>query len=793
MAQKERGVTGSFGTWLAGLSREELAGLLTERPDATADPEPSTLGELAERLSGPHGVMAAFAACDLPLVQFAEALAALGGTAPRSDAEALLGAAPDDFARVLDALVRRGLVWPADGLLHLAETLGEWPIGDGPLGLGPSAAVLLPHLRAEDLRRIVRGLGVEPPGKRKAELLEAALAGLSDAERVRRVVAAAPQQERRLIEKVARAGRVDDYQGIYLFGQKGPYAWALARGLLVQPDWLEPLMPAEVALALRGPSYQAPFTPAAPSVGTAAAPEATVTAEFGAASARAVEQMEAVLRSCASEPPTRLKSGGLGVRELRRTAKRTGGSEDAVRLWLELAAAEGLLDWRDGALVPTAKGGDPLPAAERLASMVRTWAHMPRLPLLDDPEEGRGASLDTRAYDPAAPRLRAAVLGSLASLPGGRGATGPEQLVAAVTWRSPLLFEDAELAPPYIAAVWQEAELLGVLAHGALTATGRVLAGAEAQTTLDEAAVDALEAACGRVLLQGDLTAVVPGPPAPWLAVLLDLVADRESRGTASVWRFGLASVRRALDAGRSAEGIRSDLEAAAGTDLPQPLAYLIDDVARRHGEVTVTALACAICCSRPALLAEILAHRGLRRLKLRELAPTVLASAEPVDQTLMALRAAGYVPVGAGDTGALLIERAPARPSHRPARPSRRGRRPAGKHEASRPRTPIDLADRLHGTSPDLPAETDGVGAGMADLAPHLSVSERRMLVHAVRTGTAVGIDYVNAEGNPTTRVIEKIRLDAPFLTAWCRLRDDERVFRIGRVQAVTPAVLMT
>lgn len=252
------------------------------------------------------------------------------------------------------------------------------------------------------------------------------------------------------------------------------------------------------------------------------------------------------------------------------------------------------------------------------------------------------------------------------------------------------------MAPPYIAAVWQEAELLGVLAHGVLTQTGRVLAG-DAQTTLDEAAADVLEAACGKVLLQSDLTAVVPGPPAPWLADLLDLVAERESRGTASVWRFSLASVRRALDTGRSAEGIRSDLEAAAGTDLPQPLAYLIDDVARRHGEIAVTALACAICCSRPALLAEILAHRGLRRLRPRELAPTVLASAEPVDRTLEALRAAGYVPVGAGDGGAPVIERAPARPA-------RRRKRPAGKDEASRPRTPIDLAARLHGTSPDPP-----------------------------------------------------------------------------------------
>ncbi|MEW2354896.1 helicase-associated domain-containing protein [Spirillospora sp. NPDC029432] len=737
MAQAEKEAAGSFGLWLAGLSQKELAGLLAERPETMAAPEPLTLGELAERLSGAHGVLVALATCDLPSLQLAEALAALGGTAATADVEELLDAERGDFENVRNGLSRRGLVWPEGDLLHLAEALRQWPLGNGPLGLGPPSAVVLPLLRADDLRRIVRGLGVEALGKRKAELLDAALAGLGDADRVRRVVAAAPQRERRQLEKVARDGHIDGHEGIYLFGREGPYTWALERGLLVQPDWLGPVMPAEVAMALRGPSYRAPFMPSAPSVGTDKVPESVVAAEFAAMSACAVEEMSVVLRSCASQPPARLKTGGVGVRELRRMAKRTGGSEDAARLWFELAVAEGLLDWRDGALVPAAEGDEP-PAAERLASMLRTWVRMPRLPLLEDPEQGRGAPLHPRGHDPAAPRLRAAVLQSLADLPPGHGADGPGQLVAAVTWRRPLLFEDAELAPPYLKAVWQEAELLGVLARGALTPTGLALADVNSPTSLDAAAADALQAACDEVLLQADLTAVVPGPPSPRLAALLDSAADRESRGTASVWRFSPASVRRALDAGRSAGGLRADL-LAAGTDLPQPLAYLIDDVARRHGEVTVTALACAVCCSRPALLVEILAHRGLRRLGLRELAPTVLASAEPVDETLDALREAGYLPVGTGG-GPPVIERAAPRPS-------RRRKRPAPSAGRSRPSTPIDLAARLHGTSLGVPAGTDDVAAGLAELAPHLSASERRILAHAVETGTAICIDYVNGE----------------------------------------------
>ncbi|MFC5747700.1 hypothetical protein [Actinomadura rugatobispora] len=45
-----------------------------------------------------------------------------------------------------------------------------------------------------------------------------------------------------------------DDQGVYLVRDDGSHAWALARGLLVHLDWLEPVIPAEVALALRGPS-----------------------------------------------------------------------------------------------------------------------------------------------------------------------------------------------------------------------------------------------------------------------------------------------------------------------------------------------------------------------------------------------------------------------------------------------------------------------------------------------------------------------------------------------------------
>ncbi|WP_351231152.1 helicase-associated domain-containing protein [Streptomyces sp. NPDC002133] len=65
-----------------------------------------------------------------------------------------------------------------------------------------------------------------------------------------------------------------------------------------------------------------------------------------------------------------------------------------------------------------------------------------------------------------------------------------------------------------------------------------------------------------------DLTAVVTGTPSAPLAALLDLVADRETSGTASVWRFSPGSVRRALDAGHSPDELTADLGAVAAGPL---------------------------------------------------------------------------------------------------------------------------------------------------------------------------------------------------------------------------------
>ncbi|EST27860.1 helicase-associated domain-containing protein, partial [Streptomyces roseochromogenus] len=147
------------------------------------------------------------------------------------------------------------------------------------------------------------------------------------------------------------------------------------------------------------------------------------------------------------------------------------------------------------------------------------------------------------------------------------------------------------------------------------------------------------------VLLQADLTAVAPGPLRRPLADVLDVLADVESKGGATVYRFTPASVRRALDAGRTATDLHAFLTEHSRTPVPQPLAYLIDDVARKHGHLRVGAASAYVRCDDDTLLNEILADKRAAALRLRRLAPTVLAAQTDPAALLEGLRAMGYAP----------------------------------------------------------------------------------------------------------------------------------------------------
>ncbi len=99
-----------------------------------------------------------------------------------------------------------------------------------------------------------------------------------------------------------------------------------------------------------------------------------------------------------------------------------------------------------------------------------------------------------------------------------------------------------------------------------------------------------LPAEIDRVYLQADLTAIAPGPLAPPLDLRLRTIAMRESRAQASTYRFSTESLGAGMTEGETAESIREFLRGLSLTGIPQPLDYLIESTAARHGLIRVRA-----------------------------------------------------------------------------------------------------------------------------------------------------------------------------------------------------------
>lgn len=649
-------------------------------------------------------------------------------------------------AEALRRLRDRALVLPApSGQLALPSVLHALAARMDGYGR-PADTLLTQAYNAPEIKRIAAVLGIEQ--RTRADAQAAVGAVLADPDRVRKLVATAPAPAHELLGHMLQGpplmrthcfvSRYGEYAGPdrkYTFREGGSgdegTDWLAERGMVVPvgTDLVE--LPYEVGRALRQ-DQDAPSPRLAPEPLTHLAPLPRDWAGHGAVAAGAAAwRVELVLRELAAQPVAIRKAGGIAVRDTRRLAKAAGTSEEHTRLWLDLAVNAGLVAPHAGEENAPARGRGRrrpdapkqpvrlLPSerydawaaatpAGKLLPLVAAWTVVPEV-FTYWPEDGETPVALVTPQDLYAVPVRSGVLQALATLPDGHGLAageeGRDELLERATWFRPVLGtgyddEEDEAVTGRLQATLAEAELLGLVAHGALTSVGRAVAGlldagaarhypavpgadadpaaggtdrlgeglaerpalAEAVAALRDALRSMLPAPNTTASFQADSTATVTGAPAPDLAALLSAVGDIESEGHAVVWRITPASLRRAFDAGWGADEILERLAAVCrpGTSLPQPLAYTVKDVARGHGRLRVVRSACCIRSEDTALIAEVAAVRGLAKLGLRKIAPTVLIATAPPEETLAALRAAGYAPALEAETGTTVLERVP-------------------------------------------------------------------------------------------------------------------------------------
>ncbi|MEU4694487.1 helicase-associated domain-containing protein [Actinoplanes sp. NPDC023714] len=619
------------------------------------------------------------------------------------------------------------------------------------------------------------------------------------------------------------SGDISDKSGMSTIAE--PIRWLVEQHILVpvseagrapRPDGELVELPREIGMLLRrdtGPlGALRPFPPL---------PEAPIRDRKAADSAgagqvmEAVRATEAILEALAAEAAPVLRAGGLGVRDLKRLARAAGVDEPAAALLIEIAYAAGLL----GESEVNARGTNGaaqdvfLPTgaydlwraagvAQRWATLARSWLVMTRQPGLIGRRDEKDRPINPLAPDAeraGAPQARREALDALADLEAG-AAPSVDDLLGLLTWQTPRRSRGREVAHR---DAYAGATLLGVTGLGAVTSYARLLladpepdetdplglhpseAPADAVRALDEL----LPAPVDHVLVQADLTVVVPGPPEPELAAELDAVAEPESAGGASVFRVTPASVRRALDIGYRADDLHTLFRRRSRTPVPQTLTYLIDDTARKHGGLRSGSAGSYLRSDDEALLAEVLGDKRLVPVDLRRIAPTVLVSPRPVARLLGALREAGYAPVAEDAGGATVLTRPKARraPTRTPriaeplGPPLLAGPRLAGVVEQLRRG---DIATRAARRAPITVRAAQGQAVpGLTAVQQHSQAMA--VLQQAVRDKVKVWVGYVDSHGATLSRLVKPVSMSAGYLRAEDERGESLHTFALHRITA--------
>ncbi len=703
-----------------GWPDERLSALLEARPDLAA-PAPHDSSQLAARVVVKASVLRALDTLD------ALELAVLQALVQDTDA-AELGTTPEAVAHAVERLELLALVWGS-----------------------PTRPVLV----VGELLRLPSG----PPLDEVPGLLEDL----------------APQA-RAILDHLDDTGADGRWSG-----GAGPTADLVAAGLLTRIDERHVTLPWHVRLGLvraRDAGIDQP-----PALATSERPQSLVDRAAAGAAFELVRRTDLLLDRWGTHPPPALKAGGLGVRELRAAATLLHVENDVAALVIETAWAAGLVD--QGMSDEVEAGWLPTDAydawqlggtAQKWATLARAWLANPRLVsavgkrVADKPVNALSPDL-ARNWQVA---LRTDVLAELAELPVDTAlaaGTGQASLVARMRWRRP---RRPSLRLNQVGPTLDEAALLGITGLNALSGFGRqVIAGTDPAPALD----DLLPAPVDHVLLQADLTAIAPGPLEHDLAHQLALLADVESRGGATVYRFAATSVRRAFDAGWSAAEVHDFVAATSRTPVPQSLTYLVDDVSRRFGTLRAGHAESFLRSDDETALTELMHASGADALRLRRIAPTVVISDVPLGTLLPRIRELGLAPVVEAVDGTVRV----ARPDVFRARSRRRSPAAAtGVRTVARTAavvTAIRAGDRSTAARP-----TRGTSASNP-------TDVIAMLRQAAEAHEQLLIGYVGNDGTVAERLVTPERVEGGRLSAYDERSDGSRTFAIHRITAVSRA----
>ena len=546
--------------------------------------------------------------------------------------------------------------------------------------------------------------------------------------------------------------------------------WLIENNYLMVMDSKTVVLPREVGMHLRGGKVFKDYLPSAKKFIGTKRKQSDVDRAAIANISNFLRWCEELAHNWSDEPPVALRSGGLGIRDLKRSADHLGVDENCVAFVAEVLYLGGLIVIdTDDQILPTNSFDIWMSRSleERWSSLVGLWLETSRV-------SGLVGKIGEKNIAPLGPELDRAGIASMRKVTLNILTQNLEldpdikTLQEIVAWQMPQRF-NAE----YIEWTLREAEWLGLTGQGALSEFGKAfLSGSE-----NIGVKSALPKPVDHILIQADNSAIAPGPLTVELANMIGTIADIESRGGASVYRFSESSIRRGLDHGQTGEQIKDFLKKTSKTPVPQPLEYLINDVAKRHGRLRVGTAQSYLRCEDEGLVTQILHEKKLEAMRFRKLAPQVLVCDFEAGDVIATLREAGYLPAAENANGILISA-------------------PAIRRAKSRPRPPRVISETSAPSEIVVKAAVRTLRTGEKASShkprevPRTTANETLDLLHQyIEEQASLTIGYADTNGGVSNRLIDPISISLGTLIARDHATGEMQSFRIPRITGVSPA----
>lgn len=726
----------SFSDYLRSIDDAAFLQLFTARPDLVI-PVPPDIASLSVRACSAPSLARAIDSLNQWQFQVLEAASAL--TEPFS-IKSLVALTHKAAASALEHLIAIGLIYPSNDGMRLPSQLRD-VIGNEPAGLGPTS---MAKLKLSDLEN-------------------------------------APADAKKVLDRLAWGpprGSVGDIKN------PGPgVAWLLERKFLVPLDQRTVILPREVGLYLRdGKTHKEMFI-TAPTLTGVKRDERQVNLAAIANISTVLRWVEELLNFWAEEPADALRAGGLGVRDLKIIATHLGLDESCTAFITELAYLASLISFdASDRIMPSNKFDIWLmqTPTDRWQAIASAWLITSRVSGL----VGRAEAKNVAALGPELDRVNAARVRALTlSILTQNESLAPDSksFNELLAWCAPVR-RNSSLQEELATWTLREAEWLGITGQGAISKYGSLFLNGEGLDLINSD----LPKTVDHILIQSDNTAIAPGPLEHEISQALAIMAEIESRGGATVYRFSEATIRRALDHGKTGDEIKAFLIKTSKTPMPQPLEYLISDVAKKHGKLRVGNTSSFIRCEDTSLIAQIMLDKKLEVLSLRRIAPEVVICDHDAADLMRVLRESGYLPAVESANGLMLMgtraNRALTKP--RPPRVIGEIEIPSQDLLSSAIRAIRTGEKSTHKQTHLRQAANEALGA-----LPRSTANETMDLVNRfIIEEKSLSIGYADNNGSVTHRIIDPIRVSAGSLIARDHATGEVQSFRIPRITGVAP-----